>query len=163
MTLDGVWPNDKTTCSQIRSPDRLTEMNYEGRLEKASRKQEARFLEYRPETGSWVFEVCLCLSWNQEVNCRVSQVWLTPPFSPQVNHFSKYGLQDSDEDEDVPPKTEPKKLKTMMSLPASKLQQLLPPPSSSQQQVAPQAQVEQPAPSSSSLNLRKPDLNSELF
>ncbi|KAG7224710.1 hypothetical protein INR49_030040 [Caranx melampygus] len=56
VTLDGVWPNDKTTCTQIRSPERLTDMNYEGRLEKASRKQGARFLEYRPETGSWVFE-----------------------------------------------------------------------------------------------------------
>ncbi|KAM6907662.1 nuclear pore complex protein Nup98-Nup96 [Xenentodon cancila] len=110
VTLDGVWPNDKTSCTQIRSPERLADMNYEGRLEKASRKQGARFLEYRPETGSWVFEVA---------------------------HFSKYGLQDSDEDEDVPPKTDPKKLKTMMSLPGSKLQQLLPP---SQQQVAPQAQ-----------------------
>lgn len=61
MTLDGVWPNDKTTCSQIKSPDRLTDMNYEGRLEAASRKQGARFLEYRPETGSWVFEVCIHL------------------------------------------------------------------------------------------------------
>uniref|UniRef100_A0A1A7XNB2 Nuclear pore complex protein Nup98-Nup96 n=1 Tax=Iconisemion striatum TaxID=60296 RepID=A0A1A7XNB2_9TELE len=110
VTLDGVWPNDKTTCTQIRSPERLTDMNYEGRLEKASRKQGARFLEYRPETGSWVFEVA---------------------------HFSKYGLQDSDEDEDVPPKTEPKKLKAMMSLHASRLQQVMPP---SQQQVAPQAQ-----------------------
>lgn len=60
VTLDGVWPNDKTTCTQIRSPERLTEMNYEGRLEKASRKQGARFLEYRPETGSWVFEVGTC-------------------------------------------------------------------------------------------------------
>ncbi|KAF7206744.1 nuclear pore complex protein Nup98-Nup96 isoform X2 [Nothobranchius furzeri] len=109
VTLDGVWPIDKTTCMQIRSSERLTDMNYEGRLEKASRKQGARFLEYRPETGSWVFEVA---------------------------HFSKYGLQDSDEDEDVPPKTEPKKLKTM-SPHASRLQQVMPP---SQQQVAPQAQ-----------------------
>uniref|UniRef100_A0A667YSL4 Nuclear pore complex protein Nup98-Nup96 n=1 Tax=Myripristis murdjan TaxID=586833 RepID=A0A667YSL4_9TELE len=57
VTLDGVWPNDKTTCTQIKSPERLTEMNYEGRLESASRRQGARFLEYRPETGSWVFEV----------------------------------------------------------------------------------------------------------
>ncbi|XP_068587741.1 nuclear pore complex protein Nup98-Nup96 [Cebidichthys violaceus] len=105
VTLDGVWPNDKTACTQIRSPERLTEMNYEGRLEKASRKQGARFLEYRAETGSWVFEVA---------------------------HFSKYGLQDSDEEEDVPLKADPKKLKTMMSLPPSR------PPS--QQQVAPQAQ-----------------------
>ncbi|KAM7373876.1 hypothetical protein PAMP_006566 [Pampus punctatissimus] len=110
VTLDGVWPNDKTSCTQIRSPERLTDMNYEGRLEKASRKQGARFLEYRPETGSWVFEVA---------------------------HFSKYGLQDSDEEDDVPPKVDPKKLKTMMSLPPSRLQQQLLP---SQQQVAPQAQ-----------------------
>ncbi|KAM9348606.1 nuclear pore complex protein Nup98-Nup96 [Symphorus nematophorus] len=113
VTLDGVWPNDKTTCTQIRSPERLTEMNYEGRLEKASRKQGARFLEYRPETGSWVFEVA---------------------------HFSKYGLQDSDEEDDVPPKTDPKKLKTMMSLPPSRLQQLQQQLPLSQQQVAPQAQ-----------------------
>uniref|UniRef100_A0A8C7MKM7 Nuclear pore complex protein Nup98-Nup96 n=1 Tax=Oncorhynchus kisutch TaxID=8019 RepID=A0A8C7MKM7_ONCKI len=106
VTLDGVWPNDKTTCTQIKSPERLSEMNYEGRLENASRKQGARFLEYRSETGSWVFEVA---------------------------HFSKYGLQDSDEDEEVPLKLDPKKLKTATRLPPG----LLPP---SQQQVAPQAQ-----------------------
>ncbi|XP_031712802.1 nuclear pore complex protein Nup98-Nup96-like [Anarrhichthys ocellatus] len=105
VTLDGVWPNDKTACTQIRSPERLTEMNYEGRLEKASRKQGARFLEYRPETGSWVFEVA---------------------------HFSKYGLQDSDEEEDV--KADSKKMMMSTSRPPS------------QQLVAPQAQVEQPAP-----------------
>uniref|UniRef100_A0A665U8H5 Nuclear pore complex protein Nup98-Nup96 n=1 Tax=Echeneis naucrates TaxID=173247 RepID=A0A665U8H5_ECHNA len=112
VTLDGVWPNDKTTCTQIRSPERLSDMNYEGRLEKASRKQGARFLEYRPETGSWVFEVA---------------------------HFSKYGLQDSDEEDDVPSKADPKKLKTTVSLPPPRLQQQLP---ISQQQVAPQAQVD---------------------
>uniref|UniRef100_A0A665U9W5 Nuclear pore complex protein Nup98-Nup96 n=1 Tax=Echeneis naucrates TaxID=173247 RepID=A0A665U9W5_ECHNA len=99
VTLDGVWPNDKTTCTQIRSPERLSDMNYEGRLEKASRKQGARFLEYRPETGSWVFEVA---------------------------HFSKYGLQDSDEEDDVPSKADPKKLKTTVSLPPPRLQQQLP-------------------------------------
>ncbi|XP_069046230.1 nuclear pore complex protein Nup98-Nup96 isoform X3 [Lepisosteus oculatus] len=99
VTLDGVWPNDKTTCTQIKSPERLVEMNYEGRLENASRKQGARFLEYRPETGSWVFEVV---------------------------HFSKYGLQDSDEEEEVPPpKTDIKKLKTATVLPPG--QQQLPP------------------------------------
>ncbi|XP_070799158.1 nuclear pore complex protein Nup98-Nup96 isoform X2 [Pituophis catenifer annectens] len=86
VTLDGVWPTDKTSRSVIKSPERLTEMNYEGRLEAASRKQGAQFKEYRPETGSWVFKVA---------------------------HFSKYGLQDSDEeDEDNLAKVEAKKLKT---------------------------------------------------
>ncbi|XP_051732984.1 nuclear pore complex protein Nup98-Nup96 isoform X1 [Ctenopharyngodon idella] len=107
VTLDGVWPNDKTTCCQIKSLERLTEMNYEGRLEAASRKQGARFLEYRPETGSWVFEVA---------------------------HFSKYGLQDSDEEEEVPPaKLDLKKLKT--GVPPGIPQLPL-----TQQQMAPQAQ-----------------------
>ncbi|XP_061658475.1 nuclear pore complex protein Nup98-Nup96 isoform X2 [Syngnathoides biaculeatus] len=111
VTLDGVWPNDKTSCTQIRSPERLADMNYEGRLEKAARKQGARFLDYRPETGSWVFEVA---------------------------HFSKYGLQDSDEDEDVPLKTDAKKLKTKMSLPAARPTQT---PPHSQHGAAPHAQV----------------------
>ncbi|XP_005161496.1 nuclear pore complex protein Nup98-Nup96 isoform X1 [Danio rerio] len=107
VTLDGVWPNDKTTCCQIKSPDRLTEMNYEGRLEAASRKQGARFLEYRPETGSWVFEVA---------------------------HFSKYGLQESDEEEEISPaKLDLKKLKT--AVPPGLAQLPL-----TQQQGAPQAQ-----------------------
>lgn len=57
VTLDGVWPTDKTSRGLIKSPERLAEMNYEGRLESVSRKQGARFKEYRPETGSWVFKV----------------------------------------------------------------------------------------------------------
>ncbi|XP_043928758.1 nuclear pore complex protein Nup98-Nup96 [Protopterus annectens] len=85
VTLDGVWPTDKTSRELIKSPERLLEMKYEERLECASRKQGARFLEYRPETGSWVFE---------------------------VSHFSKYGLQDSDEeDEEQVSKMEVKKQK----------------------------------------------------
>ncbi|KAF4798463.1 nuclear pore complex protein Nup98-Nup96 isoform X1 [Turdus rufiventris] len=87
VTLDGVWPTDKTSRCLIKSPERLAEMNYEGRLEAVSRRQGARFKEYRPETGSWVFKVA---------------------------HFSKYGLQDSDEEEeDHPSKADTKKLKTM--------------------------------------------------
>lgn len=57
VTLDGVWPTDKTSRCLIKSPERLAEMDYEGRLEAVSRRQGARFKEYRPETGSWVFKV----------------------------------------------------------------------------------------------------------
>ncbi|XP_039107985.1 nuclear pore complex protein Nup98-Nup96 [Hyaena hyaena] len=92
VTLDGVWPTDKTSRCLIKSPDRLADMNYEGRLEAVSRKQGAQFKEYRPETGSWVFK---------------------------VSHFSKYGLQDSDEEEEErPSKTSTKKLKTAPLPPA---------------------------------------------
>lgn len=56
----------------------------------------------------------------------------------QVAHFSKYGLQDSDEEEDVPPtKTDTKKIKT--AVPAGLQQVAL---SQQHQQMAPQAQVD---------------------
>ncbi|GAB6029666.1 hypothetical protein CHUAL_005398 [Chamberlinius hualienensis] len=74
VTLDCVWPNDKTSRTPIKSPERLKYISYEDKLEKATVSMGARFKEYRPETGSWVF---------------------------QVDHFSKYGLNDSD-DEDIP-------------------------------------------------------------
>lgn len=71
MTLDKVWPVDKTTKTFITSPERLTDMGFEERLIKACNKLDARFVEYRAETGSWVFK---------------------------VDHFSKYGLEDDDSD-----------------------------------------------------------------
>ncbi|KAE8628187.1 hypothetical protein XENTR_v10007381 [Xenopus tropicalis] len=85
VTLDEVWPIDKTSRCMITSPERLSEMNYKSKLENASRKQGAQFVDYRPESGSWVFK---------------------------VNHFSKYGLQDSDEEDDQLNSAEAKKLKT---------------------------------------------------
>ncbi|XP_053312712.1 nuclear pore complex protein Nup98-Nup96 isoform X2 [Spea bombifrons] len=84
VTLDEVWPIDKSSRSLIKSPERLAEMNYKSKLETASHRQGAQFKEYRPETGSWVFK---------------------------VNHFSKYGLQDSDEEDDEQA-AEAKKLKS---------------------------------------------------
>lgn len=70
VTLDGVWPTDKTSRCLIKSPDRLADINYEGRLEAVSRKQGAQFKEYRPETGSWVFKV---QSLKLLINCSESQ------------------------------------------------------------------------------------------
>jgi len=74
ITLDKVWPTDKQDGSIIKSPERLRAMNYEEKLIRASSRLDARFIEYRPETGSWVFK---------------------------VDHFSKYGLDESDEEEEI--------------------------------------------------------------
>lgn len=58
VTLDRVWPQDKTTRDVITSPERLKQLNFVGKLKKSSAKMNAQFIEYRPLTGSWVFEVC---------------------------------------------------------------------------------------------------------
>lgn len=75
VTLDQVWPLDKCTHERIKDPQRLAEMDWDGKLRRVCDKNETRFVEYRPETGSWVF---------------------------RVKHFSKYGLNDSDEEDDAP-------------------------------------------------------------
>nr|XP_045624502.1 nuclear pore complex protein Nup98-Nup96-like isoform X1 [Procambarus clarkii]XP_045624503.1 nuclear pore complex protein Nup98-Nup96-like isoform X1 [Procambarus clarkii]XP_045624504.1 nuclear pore complex protein Nup98-Nup96-like isoform X1 [Procambarus clarkii]XP_045624506.1 nuclear pore complex protein Nup98-Nup96-like isoform X1 [Procambarus clarkii]XP_045624507.1 nuclear pore complex protein Nup98-Nup96-like isoform X1 [Procambarus clarkii]XP_045624508.1 nuclear pore complex protein N len=81
ITLDCVWPIDKTTREVIKSTERLESMSWGDYLERQCVKMDANFIEYRPETGSWVFK---------------------------VKHFSKYGLQEDNDEEDmatIPPKT----------------------------------------------------------
>ena len=90
ITLDKVWPVDKSNGDAIRSPDRLKKMSYEEKLERASSRLGAKFIEYRPETGSWVFK---------------------------VEHFSKYGLIDDSDDEDIAPVETTKKVKTLEKRP----------------------------------------------
>lgn len=70
VTLDNVWPVDKTTHVPITSPSKIIATKFEDKLEKASVRLGAKFIEYRPETGSWVF---------------------------QVLHFSNYGLNQKNE------------------------------------------------------------------
>ncbi|KAL8559558.1 hypothetical protein ACOMHN_018721 [Nucella lapillus] len=84
VTLHFVWPLDKTTRDVIKSPERLTKMNYQDKLEATSRMINAKFIDYRPETGSWVFE---------------------------VPHFSKYGIAEKEDEEIEPTEQEKKKLK----------------------------------------------------
>lgn len=81
ITLDQVWPHDKTLREPIKDRERLESMGYEDYLRRVCDKHDMRFIDYRPETGSWVFK---------------------------VDHFSKYGLSDSDEDDVA---ADPKKAK----------------------------------------------------
>lgn len=73
VTLDKVWPMDKKAKQVVSDVNSLTKMDYAGRLRRLCEKQNTRFVEYRPDTGSWVFK---------------------------VEHFSKYGHRDSDEEDD---------------------------------------------------------------
>lgn len=57
VTLDRVWPTDRTTRLPISDPNRLMKMDYEATLRRASIKNKSRFKDYRPQTGSWVFKV----------------------------------------------------------------------------------------------------------
>ena len=84
VTLDKVWPMDKTKKEPIVSPQKLADLNYEEKLQRACNKLGAKFVEYRPETGSWVFK---------------------------VDHFSKYGLEDDSDEENIAVTAANKKLK----------------------------------------------------
>lgn len=57
VTLDRVWPIDKSTRLPITDPMRIAGMDYESKLLRASAKHGTKFIEYRPQTGSWVFKV----------------------------------------------------------------------------------------------------------
>ncbi|KAJ0184170.1 hypothetical protein K1T71_000593 [Dendrolimus kikuchii] len=83
ITLDRIWPRDKSQRKPITDPDRLLKMDYEAKLRRVCDKHDTKFIEYRPQTGSWVF---------------------------RVEHFSKYGLTDSDEEDDITPEVMKKQL-----------------------------------------------------
>ncbi|KAJ0169575.1 hypothetical protein K1T71_014760, partial [Dendrolimus kikuchii] len=57
ITLDRIWPRDKSQRKPITDPDRLLKMDYEAKLRRVCDKHDTKFIEYRPQTGSWVFRV----------------------------------------------------------------------------------------------------------
>ncbi|CAF0852273.1 unnamed protein product [Brachionus calyciflorus] len=74
VTLHRIWPSDKQTRMPITDPNRIINMGYNKKIEKATIEMGAQFIDYDPVTGSWTFK---------------------------VKHFSKYGLDDSDDEEEV--------------------------------------------------------------
>ncbi|VDO55269.1 unnamed protein product [Haemonchus placei] len=74
VTLERVWHIDRATKEEIRDPLKLIDLGWRDRLEKVTARMGATFKDYRPSTGSWVF---------------------------RVEHFSKYGLPDDEDDADV--------------------------------------------------------------
>ncbi|XP_045508854.1 nuclear pore complex protein Nup98-Nup96, partial [Colias croceus] len=85
VTLDRVWPRDKTEKRPVTEPERLLKMDFEGKLRRVCDKHDTQFIEYRPQTGSWVFK---------------------------VEHFSKYGLTESDEEDEITPEVMKRQLVT---------------------------------------------------
>lgn len=72
VTLDCVFPKDRVKNIIISDVDFLIAMNFGETLRDVCLKQGTKFVDYRPDTGSWVFN---------------------------VDHFSKYGFTDSDDEE----------------------------------------------------------------
>ncbi|GIY84618.1 hypothetical protein CDAR_169222 [Caerostris darwini] len=74
VILENVWPMDKSSHSPIKDQEKLAKLGYKEKIEKCTVQLGATFIDYDPLTGSWIFE---------------------------VDHFSKYGLEDSDEEMDT--------------------------------------------------------------
>lgn len=82
VTLDNVYPRRADTNTLIQDTQELLQMNFAEKLRKITVKKGAKFVDYRPETGSWVFK---------------------------VDHFSRYGFNDSDEEAEANEKEAQKK------------------------------------------------------
>nr|CAI5817793.1 unnamed protein product [Callosobruchus analis] len=89
VTLDNVYPRKLGTNTLIKDVEELLQMNFAEKLRKVTMKKGAKFVDYRPETGSWVFK---------------------------VDHFSRYGFDDSDEEADANGLTAGAKSKTESAL-----------------------------------------------
>lgn len=77
VTLLKVWPKDKSSGELIKDVQKIKAMNYESIVIRACKRMDVEFVSYQPETGSWCFK---------------------------VEHFSKYGLLNSDEEGESEPK-----------------------------------------------------------
>ena len=61
VSMHEFWPKDKTTRELIKDEERLERMNYSAKLKGLVAKIGGNFIEYKPETGTCVFEVSIIL------------------------------------------------------------------------------------------------------
>ncbi|KAE9555595.1 hypothetical protein FO519_001173 [Halicephalobus sp. NKZ332] len=71
ISLERVWPYDKETQEYIKDPVAMGKLRFRNRLELVCQRMDAKFIDYKLNTGTWTFS---------------------------VRHFSKYGLMDDDEE-----------------------------------------------------------------
>uniref|UniRef100_A0A6P7G4Y7 Nuclear pore complex protein Nup98-Nup96 n=1 Tax=Diabrotica virgifera virgifera TaxID=50390 RepID=A0A6P7G4Y7_DIAVI len=71
VTLDNVYPKRPGSNTLVKDINELQLMNFSEKLRKVTENKDAKFVDYRPETGSWVFK---------------------------VDHFSRYGYDESDDE-----------------------------------------------------------------
>ncbi|CAG9854284.1 unnamed protein product [Phyllotreta striolata] len=71
VTLDNVYPKQSNSHALVTDVNELLKINFAEKLRRITMNKNAKFVDYRPETGSWVFK---------------------------VEHFSKYGFDDNDEE-----------------------------------------------------------------
>ena len=71
VSLEACWPNDRATREPIKDAEHP---RVKQMVNKLKNKPETEFVDFEPESGTWTFK---------------------------VKHFSRYGLDDSDEDEEA--------------------------------------------------------------
>ncbi len=71
ITLFGVYPTDRTTRAEITDIERIEAMNYNDYLREITKKFDGDFINYGAKDGSWTF---------------------------MVKHFTRYGLDGSEDD-----------------------------------------------------------------
>ncbi|SAM81755.1 related to Nucleoporin nup189 (SonB) [Ustilago bromivora] len=78
VSLEACWPTDRATREPIKDAEHP---RVKQMINKLKNKPETEFVDFEPESGTWTFK---------------------------VKHFSRYGLDDSDEDEEAASKPAPK-------------------------------------------------------
>lgn len=58
VSMERIWPTDKTTRELIKDEERLKKMDYAKQLRRWVTKIQGEFLDYQCEKGTCIFKVC---------------------------------------------------------------------------------------------------------